>query len=340
MTTNSLYLLAENAYRNNRRLVAPLIGFPGLSLYPSTIKLAQQNSGEQIKVLQAIEREIHPDIMFPLMDLSVEANALGQYTVFPIDDSATVEQQVQFTEEDIERLRSISLVSDTRAHGYIETVSLMKKTIPSSISIGCYVSGPYTLTGLLIGASIAATYTILNPELLHNFCKVSAEKIAEYAKELVRAGAEAVCFLEPSGVMLGPEQFREFSANYIRQIHEEIGASVPVIYHVCGNSMHLIQEMCNAGVQALSLDSREAGVDLRSIAESVPEDIVIIGNICPTGNILTGTPDAVRSDVNELLRLMDPFPNFILSTGCDLPKQTPIENIKAFMNAGRAHQIF
>jgi uroporphyrinogen decarboxylase len=339
MAENLIYSLAENAYKNNRRLVAPLVGFPGLNLYPSTIKLAQQNSGEQIKVLQAIEREFHPDVMFPLMDLSVEANALGQYTVFPVDDSATVEQLVQFTEEDLERLQSISLASDTRAQGYIATISLMKKTLPSSVSIGCYVSGPYTLTGLLIGASIAATYTILNPKLLHSFCKVSAEKITEYAKELVRAGAETVCFLEPSGVMLGPEQFREFSANYIRQIHEEIGASIPAIYHVCGNSMHLIHEMCNAGVQALSLDSREAGVDLRSVAESVPKDVVFIGNLCPTGSILTGAPSDVKAEVDELLRLMDPFPNFILSTGCDLPKQTPIENIKAFMEAGRAHRI-
>ena len=35
------------------------------------------------------------------------------------------------------------------------------------------------------------------------------------------------------------------------------------------------------------------------------------------------------------LREMEPYPNFVLSTGCDLPQETPRENIQAFMDAGR-----
>jgi uroporphyrinogen decarboxylase len=39
--------------------------------------------------------------------------------------------------------------------------------------------------------------------------------------------------------------------------------------------------------------------------------------------------------VTELMRKMKPYKNFILSTGCDIPPQTPIENLKAFMEAAR-----
>jgi uroporphyrinogen decarboxylase len=39
------------------------------------------------------------------------------------------------------------------------------------------------------------------------------------------------------------------------------------------------------------------------------------------------------------MKRMDPYPNFILSTGCDLPQETPLENIRAFMETGRSHQI-
>lgn len=335
MKENKIYELTEDAYRKGKRLVAPLVGFPGLNLYPSTIKVAQQNYDEHFKVIQAIERTFHPDVLFPLMDLSVEANALGQYTVFPINDAATVEQQQPFTLDDIERLRTFSIVGDTRVQGYVNTVSLMKKTASPSTLIGCYVTGPYTLVGLLIGADAAATNTILYPEFMETFCKFAAENIATYAKELVRAGADVVCVLEPSAVMLGPEQFTQFSARYVQQIHEAIGYNVPMIYHVCGNSMHLIPIMCQAGVQALSIDSAEAGVDIRIVAESIPRDIVIIGNLNPTGTILHGTPREVHSEVKALLKMMEPFPNYIVSTGCDLPKQVPIENIRVFMEAGR-----
>jgi len=43
----------------------------------------------------------------------------------------------------------------------------------------------------------------------------------------------------------------------------------------------------------------------------------------------------VRQSVCDLLVRMAPYPNFILSTGCDLPQETPLSNIAAFMQAGR-----
>jgi uroporphyrinogen decarboxylase len=100
--------------------------------------------------------------------------------------------------------------------------------------------------------------------------------------------------------------------------------------------MHLIEAMVEAGVDGLSLDSAEAGVDLPQAAEKAPEDVVLIGNLSPTGTLLNGTPDAVREEVRALLEAMAPYPNFVLSTGCDLPPETPLENIEAFMEAGRA----
>lgn len=336
---NKLFTLVEDAYRRKQRLVAPLVGFPGLQLYPSTIKIAQQNSEEHIRVLQAIERELHPDVLFPLMDLSVEANALGQYTVFPIDDSATVEQEFYYSEEHLKYLRSVSLLADGRVQVYVQTVERMKQLISSSVLIGCYVTGPYTLAGLLLGASEAATYCVLKSAFLHAYCTLAAEKIAEYAKALVAAGAQFVCVLEPSGVMLGPQQFREFSASYVQKIHEEVGWNIPFVYHVCGNSMHIIDEMCKAGVQALSIDSPEAGVDIQKVAEHAPKDIILIGNVCPTGTILNASPEKVRRETEELLQRMKPFPNFLLSTGCDLPKNVPIENIKAFIETGRSYRL-
>lgn len=35
------------------------------------------------------------------------------------------------------------------------------------------------------------------------------------------------------------------------------------------------------------------------------------------------------------IEAMRAYPNFVLSTGCDLPPETPLANIQAFMEAGR-----
>jgi uroporphyrinogen decarboxylase len=99
--------------------------------------------------------------------------------------------------------------------------------------------------------------------------------------------------------------------------------------------MHLIDGMVESGVAALSLDSPETGVDLAKAAEKVPEDIVIMGNVNPTAVMKNSQPEKVREVTTRLLEQMRNHPNFLLSTACDLPPGTPIDNMLEFMKTAR-----
>jgi uroporphyrinogen decarboxylase len=327
------------AQGERRRLVVPLVGFPGLNITGCNIKLAQQNYGEHFGVMQAIAATLAPDVVFPLMDLAVEANALGRYTVFPRAESATVMKDA-FSVDDLIAHGQINISFDTRLLGYVETVKLMSIGLPRTILKGAYVTGPYSLAALIMGADEAAMATILHPDDLEAICQFTTEKIQHYVQLLVAAGAQVICILEPSAVMLGPAHFERFSATYVRHL---VGScrytGVSTIYHTCGNTMHLVSTMAESGVDAVSLDSPAAGVDLRAVARGLPSEVVIMGNISPTGTLLRGRPVEVEAEVTELLRQMDPYPNFVLSTGCDLPQETPLENIHAFMRAGRRYRL-
>jgi len=339
MIQKTLREMVHKAWDERRRLVAPLMGFPGLQLTGGTIKLAQQNYGEHFKVLKALADTFAPDLIFPLMDLAVEANALGRLTVFPTQDSATVVHE-NFDMEELSRLEQINIAFDTRLQGYVETVRLMSIGLPETILRGAYVTGPYSLAALIMGADQAATATVLNPDDLAMLCEFTTEKIEQYVRLLVGAGAQVICVLEPTAVMLGPEQFDRFSAQFVQHICNSCRyTNVAVVYHTCGNSMHLIKSMVASGVDALSLDSPESGVDLPEAARRAGDDIIIMGNICPTGTLLKGTPRAVEAEVNQLLRDMAFSKNLVLSTGCDLPQEVPLGNIAAFMNAGRRYRI-
>ena len=325
----------NKANRDGERLVAPLVGFPGINMTNSTIKLAQQNHGEHFRIIQAISETFEPDAVFPLMDLSVEANALGRFTVFPTSDSPTVVKG-EFSIDQLERKREINIAFDGRLLGYVETVKMMSLGLPASTIKGAFVSGPYSLAALIMGADDAAMATVMHPEELHELCHFTTEKIQQYIRLLIAAGAQAICILEPSAVMLGPDHFTSFSADYVRNIVDSCKfTGVATIYHTCGNTMHLIDRMADTGIDAISLDSASAGVDLPKAARALTSDVAIMGNINPTGTIFSGKPQEVEAEVNDLMKQMEPFENFILSTGCDLPQDTPSENITAFMEAGR-----
>jgi len=319
-------------------MVAPLLGLPSLNMTDCTVKLAQQNYAEHFRAMKAIADTFAPDVIFPLMDLSVEANALGRYTIFPRTHSATVVKD-RFSADELINADRIRISCDTRLRGYVETLKLMSIGLPDSILKGAYVAGPYSLAALIMGAEEAAMATVLDPDELHGLCRFATNKIEQYIRLLVAAGTQVLCILEPSAVMLGPDQFSAFSADYVNHIVRSCEYSgVATVYHTCGNTMHLVGKMVEAGVDGVSLDSPEAGVNLPAVARELSPDVAIIGNINPTGAILKGKPEDVELEVTDLLDQMKPYPNFVLSTGCDLPQETPLENIHAFMRAGRRYR--
>jgi uroporphyrinogen decarboxylase len=251
------------------------------------------------------------------------------YTLFPRENPAAVPKG-KFDIEEIKELREINISFDTRVNGYVETMKLMSIGFSKRILKGAYVTGPYTLASLILGAMEAVIATKLQPENLHKLCDLTTEKILEYISLLISAGAEIICILEPSASMLGPKQFQEFSISYIKHIISSCKYSdVSIIYHGCGNTMHVIEDIATSGVDGMSLDSKEEGVNLKEAAQKAPENVVM----------MFGTKQDVQKEVMDIMENMKKYPNFILSTGCDLPQETPHENIEIFMRTGREYRF-
>jgi uroporphyrinogen decarboxylase len=315
--------------RSPHRLVVPLMGFPGIYLTQSTIWQNEFNSELQYRTVKALVDRFMPDAVFSFMDLSVEAGAVGIPVIFPENGSPNIEQHPVKKVEDLARFKDLDVRYDARVNTYVDVIKRIKDNL--DVLTGAYVIGPFTLSGLMMGATQIALATIDQPELVNEVLKFSTQTITRYGELLVEAGADMVCILEPTATFLSPEAFCSFSAPYIEQIVKTL--DIPSILHICGNTKNLVRVMCETGVQGLSLD---APVDFVATIQQIPENIVLIGNVDPVSIMVNGTPDQVRLAVKSLLEKMEPYPNFILSTGCDLPPETMLKNIQAFMEAGRA----
>ncbi|MCD4831651.1 MAG: uroporphyrinogen decarboxylase family protein [Anaerohalosphaeraceae bacterium] len=331
--------LSKRAYSENRRLVAPLVGFPGCDIIKCSIKMAQQNHAMHYNAIEALAYHLKPDAVFMMMDLSVEANAIGLPVRFPTNESSSVELHPVKTVEDLDRYRCINILADARIQSYLKTIEMMRLGLKKDVLVGAYVIGPFSFAGLLMGAQNAAMDSMIDPDKLECACQFCTSIIMEYTQALINAGADLICILEPTAAILGPEQFSQFSGEYVKHIIESYKYSnVDTIYHICGNTMHLVKAMSQIGVGAISLDSPDAGIDLAKVAQMVPEDIAIIGNVNPTKVMKDGIVEEVKQATTELLTQMKDYPNFILSTACDLPPGTPLKNMLAFMETGRNYK--
>ena len=314
------------------RLVVPLMGYPGAQLTKSTLKQNGFNAELHYRSIYKLVERFAPDVIFHMMDLSVEAGAFGLQIRYPLEESASVEFHPVQSVADLEQFKVLDPLYDSRLRSYLETMELMAKNL--SLMKGAYVIGPFTLAGLMIGASQIAIATIQNPDLVHATLNYAEDIITRYAKKMIKAGADLIAIVEPTATFLSPKAFTRFSGNYISRIARRLDTMT--VLHICGDTTRLARAMSETEVQGLSLD---ALVNLAEIAKVVSSNTVLMGNIDPVRVMINEKPEGVRRAVRQLLNDMTPYPNFILSTGCDLPQETPLENIEAFMGEGKADHI-
>jgi uroporphyrinogen decarboxylase len=314
------------------RLVVPLMGYPGAQLTKSTLKQNGFNAELHYRSIYKLVELFAPDAIFHMMDLSVEAGAFGLQIRYPLEESASVEFHPVQSVADLEQFKVLDPLYDARLRSYLETMELMAKNL--SLMKGAYVIGPFTLAGLMIGASQIAIATIQNPDLVHATLNYAEDIITRYAKKMIKAGADLIAIVEPTATFLSPKAFTRFSGNYISRIARRLDTMT--VLHICGDTTRLARAMSETEVQGLSLDTL---VNLAEIAKVVSSNTVLMGNIDPVRVMINEKPEGVRRAVRQLLNDMTPYPNFILSTGCDLPQETPLENIEAFMGEGKADHI-
>jgi uroporphyrinogen decarboxylase len=232
------------------------------------------------------------------------------------------------TESDILKLKTPDPIKDGRMPLYLGVVKEMHCHF-ACLNVA-YIIGPYTLAGLLNGASRVIKNVLKNPKFLKELLEFTMVSVNKYAQALIEAGADAICILEPTATLLSPIQFDEFSGLYVKKIVDK--CNVPVILHICGNTTHLIGNMISTGIDGISLDSM---VDFAEIKKIVPEEIFLIGNLDPVNVIAYGDKTVVENNIKILLQVMNDRNNFVLSTGCDLPEDADLHNIQLMFNLAR-----
>jgi len=307
----------------------PLMGYPGLGLTESTVKQNQFNHTVQFQSLSRLYDRFRPDAAMFLMDLSVEASGLGLAVRFPLDDTPTVEGHPVKSTDDLRVYRNVDILADGRVMVYLEVIRHMRAGLP--VPVGAFVTGPFTLAALMMDANQLAMNVVLDPDLCHEALQFAANTVVRYGRALLDAGADFIMVLDPAAVMLGPDQYARFAGAYTREVVGLL-SDTEIILHICGDTNHIIDAMVDTGAAGLSLDHP---MDMPRVAERVGPQVTLIGNIDPV-RVLHGTPEEVRAMSADLLSRMQVHPNFVLSTGCDLPQDTPLANLDALVDTGRA----
>lgn len=264
------------------------------------------------------------------------AEAMGSEMYYPHDNISQLKRPIVRSVEDIDGLKIIDPKKDGKLPLLLEALCRIREEIGGEADIGASMTGPFSVCASVIGTENLLRWLVKKPEQLHRLMAIITRCNEEYIKALGELGfSTGFCDPVASTSLIKYDHFNEFALPYMRQniehCHKYLN-SRPTM-HICGRSKELWKDVVAAGIGNFSIDNCE---DLAEAKEIMGNDVIITGNVPPVDVVLLGSKDDIRRSVKECIRkAWDSPKGFILSTGCQIPKGTPIENIEAFMDAGR-----
>lgn len=173
-----------------------------------------------------------------------------------------------------------------------------------------------------------------SPKDAHALLDKLARSVAAYLNAQIEAGVHAVQIFDTWGGVLGPGEFEEFSLRYIKQVLSLLkknGAQVIVFCKDCGDAL---ENIADSGADVVGLDWK---MDIGKAREMVGSYVALQGNLDPC--MLFAPPERIEEGVKLILEKFGKGNGHIFNLGHGILPDTPLEHVKAFVNAVKTFSV-
>lgn len=302
----------------------PQFAFIPLEILDFELYEVYNSVDKQMEVADYMAENFPTDFVAPLDDGVLFKEVIGVPLIKFPKDSPSSKEAIMFTVEDIKKAKKVIIEKEPRMKKNLEVIKRLKKKYPEK-EIILSLEGPFTLAGELASPEKLARKLIKDREFVTELLRYTVSVIKEYAAAGVDAGATVVQILEPLGVILNNKRFGEYITPYVKEIWENLDCCR--ILHVCGDTTKLLNEMKATGCHGISIDQ------IMEIEKVLREnkDVAVIGNLDPVDSVFKRSSVELKQEIQEFLKKMSKYPNFVFSTGCDCVTKTPIENLRVLV---------
>lgn len=255
-----------------------------------------------------------------------ETSAFGAKLTFPDEAVPRCMEILVRSLEDIAQLKNPNVYVKERTMDRIKGAEALRKQLGPDVPVIGWIEGPLAESCDLAGVNEVLLKIFMEPD----FVKRLIDKIMPTAKDFAKAQVEAGCDIIGVGdaicSQIDVENYREFVKEKHRELFEYIqslGAKVKL--HICGNITHLLEDIGEVKPDIVDIDWM---VNMDHAAERLGTDIIRCGNLDPVSVIQDFSVEEIRNETELLCRKEEDRP-FILSGGCEITVNTPVEHLKA-----------
>jgi MtaA/CmuA family methyltransferase len=156
-----------------------------------------------------------------------------------------------------------------------------------------------------------------------------------FAQAQMESGAELIGVGDAAASLVGPRIYEEFVWPYEKQLMDGLRAmGARTRLHICGNTRPILALMGKLGCDIVDLDWLAPLSEGRA---AMGPDQILLGNVDPVRVLRNGTPQEVYDAVAECH--YQAGDRFIVSAGCEVVRDTPLENLRAMQRYAREHAL-
>ncbi len=323
---------------------APWIPFAGIhagTLTGVNATTLLTDADELYKALMEVNKLYKPDGQPIMFDLQIEAEILGCELVWFDDNLPSVKTHPLEETMNVPCKCTVPKSTDGRIPMVIDVMKRMKASVGDTTALYGLICGPFTLASHLRGNDLFMDMYDDEEyvEELLDYCKEVVNAVASY---YIEAGMDVIAVVDPLVSQISASHFEEFLTKPYSEVFKFIkdnGAYSS--FFVCGDATRNIEVMCQTNPDSISVDENVDLVAAKQITDQY--NVVIGGNIPLTTVMLHGTQEDNMKYVVELLDKVENKKNLIISPGCDMPFNIPVENgiavAQAVINTDSARKI-
>lgn len=327
MSTNKWIL---DIIKTEPKKAFPILSFPSVHLLNISVAELLSSSELQAQGMKAIADRCDTLASVSMMDLSVEAEAFGAKLKTSADEVPTIIGKTVSDEAEAEAL-AVPKVGAGRTGRSIEAVAKACKLIADR-PVLAGVIGPFSLAGRLADVAEIMMHCFRKPAMVHCLMEKTTSFLIDYINAYKDTGASGVVLAEPLTGLLSPKLAAKFSEPYVAKLvaaTKEPGFAF--VYHNCGNSaFHMIDSITRVDADAYHFGN---AINMENVMAKLPADVLGMGNVDPSSQFCFGTPSSMKEETLRVMGECCKYPNFVISSGCDIPSGSSWQNIDAFFEA-------
>ena len=243
---------------------------------------------------------------------------------------------LECSRESLESWQIFDPLTAGRVPEKLKAIRKIRERFADTVLVEGAAAAPYSCVGLTCGLTEAMMLAMTDRKLLDDMCAFFVEQQFRFIKAQVEAGAHAIWLGDCNAYsnMISIDQYRDLAFPSCKELVDRCKSDLDVIFHL-HNSETEVSYLLEEAKLGVDIISAGPAADIAAVKQAMTGTCCFSGNLDPIEVLMRGTPEEVAAETERIMNICKPGGGYLFNTGEMNPRDTPVENMRAMVQAAK-----